>query len=206
MNVGGLALLRNSSISFSRPAAALTTANSDVQFESLGQKRNYSARSIDSVMEEIRQVSRMILSRMKTFREPATCQEDMRTDHAEGKKKFIVQARIEIFEHPDVLEAAAQDKALLLGIESPQDRILEQLNKGFDTAKLRQAFKTFSRFPFYYHGYFIYGNVTETEDEMMQIPVLQRVGTRLHHLPKLRIEKYSPLGTGGSYARILHRR
>jgi len=82
----------------------------------------------------------------------------------------------------------------LLGIESPHDRILEQFNKGFDTATLREAFQTFRKFPFYYHGYFIYGNVNETEDEMMEIPAFaQELGLDSISYQKLRIEKYSPL-------------
>ncbi len=82
----------------------------------------------------------------------------------------------------------------LLGVESPQDRILAQLDKGFDTGTLRKAFETFRVYPFYLHGYFIYGNVGETEDEMMQIPVFaQELGLDSITYQKLRIEKYSPL-------------
>jgi radical SAM superfamily enzyme YgiQ (UPF0313 family) len=112
------------------------------------------------------------------------------------KKRFLVQARIEIFEHPDVLDAAARAgiKIFLLGIESPQDRILQQLNKGFDTAKLRRAFEVLRNYPFYYHGYFIYGNLNETEEEMMQIPgFAKELGLHSITYQKLRIEKYSPL-------------
>lgn len=82
----------------------------------------------------------------------------------------------------------------LFGIESPTDRILDQLDKGFNTATVRKAFETFRTFPFYYHGYFIYGNVTETDEEMMQIPVFAReLGLDSISYQKLRIEKYSPL-------------
>jgi len=116
---------------------------------------------------------------------------------AEGiEKRFIVQARIEIFEHPEVLEAAAKAgiKMFLFGIESPTDRILDQLDKGFITATVRKAFETFRKYPFYYHGYFIYGNVTETDDEMMRIPVFgKELGLDSISYQKLRIEKYSPL-------------
>ncbi|MGB6068332.1 MAG: radical SAM protein [Desulfomonilaceae bacterium] len=165
----------------------------------LGQKRSYSARSIDSVMEEMRQMSAgtILIADENFFVNPQRAKKICERIIAEKiSKKFIVQARIEIFEHPDVLEMAvhAGIKALLLGIESPQDRILEQLNKGFDTAKLRQAFRTFHKFPFYYHGYFIYGNVSETEAEMMQIPVFAKeLGLDSITYQKLRIEKYSPL-------------
>ena len=82
----------------------------------------------------------------------------------------------------------------LLGIESPTDRILDQLNKGFTTATVRTAFECLRKFPFYYHGYFIYGNVTETDEEMMRIPVFAKeLGLDSISYQKLRIEKYSPL-------------
>ena len=165
----------------------------------LGQKRNYSARSIDSVIEEIRQVTAnvVLIADENFFVNPARAKKICeRLIEARIEKRFIVQARIEVSNHPDVLEVAqrAGVKVLLLGIESPQDRILEQFNKGFDTATLRRAFQVFREFPFYCHGYFIYGNVNETEEEMMQIPTFaQELGLDSITYQKLRIEKYSPL-------------
>jgi anaerobic magnesium-protoporphyrin IX monomethyl ester cyclase len=164
-----------------------------------GQKRPYSARSIDSVMEEIRQMSAGIIhiADEDFFVNPARAKAICDRIVAEGiKKRFLVQARIEIFEHPDVLEAAARAgvKMFLFGIESPTDRILDQLDKGFNTATVRKAFESFRKYPFYYHGYFIYGNVTETDNEMMQIPVFAKeLGLDSISYQKLRIEKYSPL-------------
>jgi len=164
-----------------------------------GQKRAYSARSIDSVIEEIRQISAgiILIADENFFVNPKRAKQICDRIVQEGiQKRFLVQSRIEVFEHPDVLEAAAKAgiKLLLLGIESPHDRILEQLNKGFDSAAVRRAFETFRQYPFYYHGYFIYGNVTETEDEMMQIPVFaQELGLDSITYQKLRVEKYSPL-------------
>lgn len=164
-----------------------------------GQKRNYSARSIDSVMEEIRQTPAgvILISDENFFVNPQRAKQICERIVQEGiDKRFLVQARIEVFKHPDVLDAAVRAgiKMLLLGIESPQDRILQELNKGFDTAELRTAFKTLRKYPLYYHGYFIYGNVTETEEEMMQIPVFaQELGLDSITYQKLRIEKYSPL-------------
>jgi len=184
-----------------------------------GQKRSYSARSIDSVMEEIRQLSAgiILMADEDFFVNPARAKAICDRIVAEGiKKRFLVQTRIEIFKHPDVLEAAARAgiKMFLFGIESPTDRILDQLNKGFDTATVRKAFETFRNFPFYYHGYFIYGNLTETDEEMMQIPVFAKeLGLDSITYQKLRIEKFSPLtdlvaATPGYYVgddRILYR-
>ncbi|MBI5571224.1 MAG: B12-binding domain-containing radical SAM protein [Desulfomonile tiedjei] len=164
-----------------------------------GQKRPYSARSLDSVMEEIRQISAgiILIADEDFFVNPARAKAICERIVAEGiEKRFLVQARIEIFKHPEVLAAAVEAgiKVFLLGIESPTDRILAQLNKGFNTATVRKAFETFRQYPFYYHGYFIYGNLTETDEEMMQIPVFAKeLGLDSITYQKLRIEKYSPL-------------
>ncbi|MCA1959856.1 MAG: B12-binding domain-containing radical SAM protein [Desulfomonile sp.] len=164
-----------------------------------GQKRNYSARSIDSVMEEIRQITAgiVLIADEDFFVNPSRAMAICERIVQEGiRKRFLVQARIEVYKRPEVLEAAARAgiKVFLLGIESPTDRILEQLNKGFTTATVREAFETFRKFPFYYHGYFIYGNLTETDEEMMQIPVFAKeLGLDSITYQKLRIEKYSAL-------------
>jgi len=70
------------------------------------------------------------------------------------KKRFIAQTRIEIANYPSLLEkmVKAGFKALLIGIESPHDRILEQLNKGFDSAAIRKNFQVLKKYPLYYHG------------------------------------------------------
>lgn len=165
----------------------------------LGQKRTYSARSIDSVMEELHQISAgiVLIADENFFVNPQRAKRICERIIDDGiQKSFIVQSRIEIYEHPDVLDLAARAgiKVFLLGIESPHDRILQQFNKGFDTAKLREAFGTFRKFPFYYHGYFIYGNVNESEADMMEIPTFaQELGLDSISYQKLRIEKYSPL-------------
>ena len=112
------------------------------------------------------------------------------------KKRFIAQARIEIFKHPRLLGkmVKAGFKALLVGIESPNDRILAQLNKGFDSATVRAAFKVLTKYPIFYNGYFIYGNIGETKDEMLYIPKFAKeIGLDFISCNKLRIERFSPL-------------
>ena len=162
-------------------------------------KRRYSVRSVDEVMKEFDQIEAgiVLIADENFFVNPNRAKEICERLIAKGsKKRFLVQARIEIFERPDVLDAAAKAgiKIFLLGIESPTDRILEQLNKGFDTCRLRKAFEEFRKHPFYYHGYFIYGNVTETDEEMMNIPVFAReLGLDSITYQKLRVDRYSPL-------------
>lgn len=200
MNVGGFALRGEAfDIILTARGCPYNCKFCTFNLNPLGQKRSYSARSIDSVIEELREISAgMVLIADENFfvnprRAKRICE---RIIQAGIRKRFLVQARIEIYEHPDVLEMAekAGIKVFLVGIESAQDRILEQLNKGFDTAKVRSAFETLRKFPFYYHGYFIYGNVTETDEEMMEIPVFAKeLGLDSITYQKLRIERYSPL-------------
>ncbi len=163
------------------------------------QKRRYSTRSIETVMTELEQVKAgmVLIADENFFVNPNRAKKICETIVDRGiKKRFFVQARIEIFERPDVLEAAVKAgiKVMLLGIESPTDRILEQLNKGFDTQKVRQAFEVFRQFPLYYHGYFIYGNIGETDEEMLKIPgFAKELGLDSITYQKLRVDKYSPL-------------
>ncbi len=164
-----------------------------------GRKRPYSSRDIESVIQEIRETTAgiVLFADEDFFINPRRAKSICDRIVAEGiQKRFLVQTRIEIYKHPDVLEAAekAGFKMLLLGIESPTDRILEQLDKGFTTAELRTAFQSLRNYSFYCHGYFIYGNVTETDEEMMQIPVFAKeLGLDSISYQKLRIERHSPL-------------
>ncbi|MBN2121073.1 MAG: B12-binding domain-containing radical SAM protein [Candidatus Omnitrophica bacterium] len=165
----------------------------------LGQKRSYSARSVESVIDEIEATpAGIILFSDEDFsvnvkRAEKIC--DLIIDR-KIKKRFIVQTRIEIARSPALLEkmVKAGFKTLLIGIESPHDRILKQLNKGFDSADVRKYFKTLKKYPLYYHGYFIYGNITETEEEMLYIAKFaNEIGLDSITFLKLRIEKFSPL-------------
>ncbi|MFH1046092.1 MAG: radical SAM protein [Candidatus Omnitrophota bacterium] len=165
----------------------------------LGQKRSFSPRDVASVVEEISGISaKMVLFSDENFSFDAKRAEQICDGIiARGiKKRFIVQARIEIAKHPELLAKMVQAgfRAILIGIESPHDRILAQLNKGFDSAAVRKYFKVLRSFPLYYHGYFIYGNLTETEEEMLYIPEFAKeIGVDSISFLKLRIEKFSPL-------------
>jgi radical SAM superfamily enzyme YgiQ (UPF0313 family) len=123
------------------------------------------------------------------------------------KKIFVVQARIDVAKHRRVLDKAAKAgfKVFLIGIESPHDRILNQLQKGITQQQVREALAVLTQYQFYLHGYFIYGNLSETEEEMLYIP---KFAKEIHldsiSFQKLRVEKFSPLkeaveGTPGYY-------
>ena len=165
----------------------------------LGQKRNYAARGIVLVVNEIQGLKAgVILLSDDNFsadprRAEAIC--DLIIER-KIKKRFIAQARIDISRHPRLLEkmVKAGFKVLLIGIESPHDWILEQLNKGFNQAMVRKAFAVLTKYPIFYNGYFIHGNIGETEEEMLYIAQFAKeIGVDVITCNKLRIEKFSPL-------------
>ncbi|MBN1164587.1 MAG: B12-binding domain-containing radical SAM protein [Candidatus Krumholzibacteriota bacterium] len=165
----------------------------------LGQKRKYTERSLPSVIDELKKITAdvVLFSDDNFFTNPRRSEELCELIIENGiEKKFIVQTRIEIARHPKLLELAqkAGFKILLIGIESPHDRILKQLDKGFNQQQVREAFKILNRYNFYIHGYFIYGNIGETEEEMTYIARFAKE-LKLDSITfqKLRVEKYSPL-------------
>lgn len=165
-----------------------------------GGKRNWSARSAESVVKEIGEIDAdLVLFTDDNFsvdmeRVGAIC--DLINERG-IRKKFLVQSRIEIASRPDVLQKMedAGFVALLLGIESPHDRILRQLNKGITQQQIRDAFQVFSQFDrILYHGFFIFGNIGETEEEMKYISTFAReIGVDAISLSILRCDRYSPL-------------
>ncbi|MBN2484233.1 MAG: B12-binding domain-containing radical SAM protein [Candidatus Omnitrophica bacterium] len=165
----------------------------------LGQKREYSARDVNSVLDEIEKIpaSIVLFSDENVSIDPRRLEAICDGIIARGiKKKFMAQSRIELARNPALLEkmVKAGFKALLIGVESPHDRILKQLDKGFDSATVRAYFKVLTRYPIYYHGYFIYGNITETEEEMLYIAQFAKeIGVDSITFLKLRIEKFSLL-------------
>ncbi|OHB56549.1 MAG: hypothetical protein A2Y07_09540 [Planctomycetes bacterium GWF2_50_10] len=165
----------------------------------LGQKRTYTERPVESVIEELKTVSaNVVLFSDDNFftnlkRAERIC--DLIIEN-KIKKTFIVQARIDIAKHPTIL-AKAQDagfKLFLIGVESPHDRILYQLQKGITQKQIREAFAVLTKYDIFLHGYFIYGNIGETEEEMLYIPKFAKeIKVDSISFQKLRIEKFSPL-------------
>ena len=165
----------------------------------LGQKRNYSARNVESVVNEVQslEANAILFSDDNLFANPKRAEQICDLIIARKiKKRFLAQARIDIAKYPTLLEkmVKAGFKALLIGIESPHDWILKQLNKGFDQKTVREAFAVLRKYPIYYNGYFIYGNIGETEEEMLYIAQFAKeIGVDSITCNKLRIEKFSPL-------------
>lgn len=165
----------------------------------LGQKRNYAERSVESVVNEIGGLTARVImfSDDNLFTNPKRTEEICdQLIKRNIKKRFIAQARIDIAKHPRLLEkmVKAGFKALLIGIESPHDWILKQLDKGFDQATIRKSFAVLKEYPIFSNGYFIYGNIGETEEEMVYIAQFAKeIGVDAISCNKLRIEKFSPL-------------
>ncbi len=165
----------------------------------LGQKREYEARSPESVVEEIAASPARVIQFADDnfFVKPSRAERICELLIERGIKKiYCANARLEVSKNPRMLEKAYQAgfRVLLLGIESASDRILKQLDKGFTTAQVREAFTVLRQFPFWYHGYFIYGNIGETEEEMLAIPGFAReLGIHAIGLSQLRMDKFTPL-------------
>ena len=165
----------------------------------LGQKRKYAERPLESVIEELKSITAdvVMFSDDNFFTNPKRSETLCELIIENGiKKKFIAQTRIEIARNVGLLKKAekAGFKIFLIGIESPHDKILKQINKGFTQQQVREAFKILNHYNFYIHGYFIYGNIGETEEEMVYIARFAKE-LKLDSITfqKLRIEKYSPL-------------
>jgi len=141
----------------------------------LGKKRDYEERLVESVFREVQSLDADMIFFVDDnfFVNPKRIERlcDLLIENR-VKKRLIAQARVDIARNPVLLEkmVRAGFKMLLLGIESAHDWILKDLNKGYTTAQLREYFKVLRKYDIYYHGYFIIGNIGETEEEMLEIP------------------------------------
>ena len=71
---------------------------------------------------------------------------------------------------------------------------MNQLQKGITRQEVRDAFAVLTQYDFYLHGYFIYGNISETEEEMLYIPKFAKeIKLDSISFQKLRVERFSPL-------------
>ena len=71
---------------------------------------------------------------------------------------------------------------------------LKLLNKGFTIADVREAFRVLRRFPFFTGGFFIVGNIGESEEDMRRIaPFAKELGLGFISLSYLRADRGSEL-------------
>lgn len=164
-----------------------------------GTKRQWSARSPESVVAELEQTRAKIIGftdDLFTYdmdRVEKIC--DLIVDKG-IRKKYIINARLEIAKRPDILRKMERAGfiMLMLGIESTQDRTLKSMRKGFTTADIRKYFELLRGSTMILHGYFILGNIGESLDEMRQIlPFARDLGLDTIALSTLRAAPYSGL-------------
>jgi radical SAM superfamily enzyme YgiQ (UPF0313 family) len=168
-------------------------------FNPWGEKRNWSGRSPESIVEELAQIKAPLVGfadEIFTYdmdRVERIC--DLILDRG-IRKKYIINARLEIARRPDVIRKMelAGFAMLLLGIESAQDKTLRAMRKGFNTAKIREYFDVLRRSSLLLHGYFIVGNIGESVAEMKQIlPFARELGLDTVNLSLLRNSPHSGL-------------
>lgn len=164
-----------------------------------GEKRSWSARSPESVVSEIGEIDAEVVGFVDDLfthdmdRVAAIC--DLLQERG-IRKRYVANARIEIAKRPDVLKKMerAGFAILLLGIESAQDKTLRSMQKGFNTKQMREYFRVLRKTRILLHGYFIVGNIGESEEEMLQItPFARELGVDTVTLNLLRNECYSGL-------------
>ena len=170
-----------------------------IQSQSARAEASYTERPLESVIEELKTVKAdfVLFSDDNFFTNPKRSEElcDLIIEN-NIKKTFAVQARIDMAKYPRILDKAqkAGFRLFLIGLESPHDRILKQLDKGITQQQIRDAFKVLAQYDFFLHAYFIYGNISETEEEMLYIPKFAKeIKADSISFQKLRIEKFSPL-------------
>lgn len=164
-----------------------------------GTKRKWSARSAESVVAELEQTRAPIVGftdDLFTYdmdRVEKIC--DLILERG-IRKSYLVNARLEIAKRPDVLKKMerAGFALLMLGIESAHDRTLRSMQKGFDTAKIREYFTVLRSSRMLLHGYFILGNIGESSRDMEQVlPFARELGLDTIALSTLRVSPHSGL-------------
>ena len=164
-----------------------------------GEKRPWSARSPESVVEELAQIEAPIvgftddLFTLKMDRVERICDLILARNI---RKKFLINARLEIAKHPEVLRKMEQAgfALLMLGIESTCDRTLRSMGKGFDTKQIREYCKVLRNSSMILHGYFILSNIGESIKEMLQISTFaHELGLDTIAISTLRVSPHSGL-------------
>ena len=164
-----------------------------------GEKRSWSARSPESVVEELSQIEAPIVG----FTDDLFTYDMDRVERIcdlilarNIRKNYLINARLEIARRPDVLRKMAQAgfMLLMLGIESAHDKTLKSMRKGFNTAQIRKYCKVLRKTGMVLHGYFILGNIDESLEEMRQIlPFARELGLDTIAISTLRVGPHSGL-------------
>lgn len=164
-----------------------------------GVKRPWASRSAESIVREIEQTDADLIFFVDDV---FTHQPDRVIEICDLliakriRKHYIVNARLEIARRPDVLRKMEEAGflALLIGIESTQDATLKSMGKGFNIEQVRQHFSVLRKSKMLINGYFILGNLGETEEQMLTTASFAKsLGVDLIHVSRLRCERHSGL-------------
>ncbi len=164
-----------------------------------GVKRQWAPRSAQSIVREIEKIDAdLILFVDDVFtHEPSRVAEICDLLIAKNiRNHYIANARLEIAKHPEVILKMEQAGfvGLLIGIESTQDTTLRSMGKGFTIEKIRQRFEVLRKSTMIINGYFIVGNIGETEQQMLSTAAFaQSIGVDLIHVSRLRSDPHSGL-------------
>lgn len=159
-------------------------------------KRKWITRPVESIIRELEEIeAEIIIFTDDIFthdmdRVAALCDQILERGI---RKRFIANARIEVAKRMDVVRKMerAGFVSLLLGIESAHDKTLRSMNKGFDTKKIMEYFQSLKRSKIILHGYFIIGNIGESEKEILEIaPFARRIGVDTLSLSPIRTVPY----------------
>lgn len=170
-----------------------------LRLDAYGRRRPWSARSPESVVEELRQVRSNWVGIIDEnfFVDIRRVEKLCDLIVAEGIRKVIgVQARIDVSKYPSVLKKMwrAGFRILSIGVESAHDKTLEMLDKKTTVSRIREAFDAFRRTRFMTNGYFIVGNIGETREEVLDIlPFARSLGLDFMTLNILHMEENSGL-------------
>ena len=164
-----------------------------------GEMRPWTARSPESVVNELGETK----ARLVGFVDDLFTHDMNRVERicdliiARGiRKRYFVNARLEIARRPDVLRKMEQAgfSMLMLGVESAHDKTLRSMRKGFDVARIRKHFEVLRHSCMFLHGYFILGCIGESTDDMLQIaPFAHELGLDTIALSVLRSSPHSGL-------------
>ncbi len=164
-----------------------------------GEKRRWAARSPESVVDELGQMK----ARLVGFSDDLFTHDMDRVERIcdllikrKIRKRYFINARLEIAKRPDVLRKMEQAgfSMLMLGIESSHDKTLKSMAKGFNTDKIREYFDVLRHSKMFLHGYFILGCIGETREDMLNIaPFAHELGVDTIALSTLRTGLHSAL-------------
>jgi radical SAM superfamily enzyme YgiQ (UPF0313 family) len=164
-----------------------------------GVKRPWTQRSVESIVREIEQIEADVIFFVDDL---FTHQPDRVVEICDlliarkVRKHYIINARLEIAKHPDVIRKMEQAGflAMLIGVESTQDATLKSMGKGFNVEQIRARFEVLRKSKMIINAYFIVGNLGENEAQMLSIaPFARSLGVDLIHVSRLRSDPYSGL-------------